>query len=100
MSRPAAPEVLRDTRSEADAIALSIAAAQMTLTDVATRMGVSKAYLCHARKGQRTLPDRRVDAFCETTGSLLLRQFRDLSIEQAGGDVARLARLARMLRPA
>lgn len=74
-----APDALvRRLDSEADAIAVAMKMAGAKLAFVAASMGVTEATVSMWRSGKRCMRDPRVRQFCITTGTTLLRQYRDL----------------------
>lgn len=91
-------KVLRQVDSEAQALAVSIAAGHHKLAYVAACIGKSEGYVSLMRSGKRAIPDKLVGPLCAATGSNLLRQFRDL--QAALGDVCEVSRLAELLREA
>ncbi|MCW0370248.1 hypothetical protein [Xanthomonas sacchari] len=91
-------KVLRQVESEAQALAVSIAAGHHKLEYVAACIGKSKSYVSRLRSGERAIPSRLVGPLCAATGSNLLRQFIDL--QRAMGDCCQVARLAELLRAA
>lgn len=89
-------KVVRQVESEAQALAISIAAGHHKLEYIAACIGKSKAYVSRLQNGKRPIPDRLVGPLCAATGSNLLRQFCDLQRAlQAPDDVARLAAMLR-----
>jgi len=89
------PRVLRQIESEAQAIAVSMRACGAKLAYVAAALGKSESYISLIRAGKRPVPDWFVNPFCHLTGTLLLRQFRDLQtaleVVTARSEVERLA---------
>ena len=72
----AAPETLRLCRSERDAVLASIALSTLTYSEIGARCGVTKqAVEKWARNG---VPDARLRAFCNATGTRLVEQYRAL----------------------
>lgn len=69
---------LRLCFTEQDAILASIQLSKLTYREIAARMGVSKSLINAYAKGERGLTDRRTTAFCNATGTLLMRQWREL----------------------
>ena len=89
-------KVVRQVESEAQALAISIAAGHHKLEYIAACIGKSKAYVSRLQNGKRPIPDRLVGPLCAATGSNLLRQFCDLQRAlEAPDDVARLAAMLR-----
>ena len=76
--RNADEHTLRACMSEQDAIVVSINLSGMTYREIAERMGKSKSLVNALAKGERGLTDRNTTAFCNATGSNLVRQYRDL----------------------
>ena len=95
---PAPAKVLRQIESESQALAVSIAAGGHKLAYIAACIGKSTAYVSRLKSGQRPIPDKLVMPLCAATGSLLLRQFRDLQDALEG--VCEVTRLAELLREA
>lgn len=94
--RPAPAHVLRMIETEAQALAVSIMAGHHKLDYVAACIGKSRAYVSRLQRGKRAIPERLVGPLCAATGSLLLRQFRDLQRALEGqGEHYRLAELLR-----
>ncbi len=91
-------KVLRQVETEAQALAVSIAAGNHKLEYVAACIGKSRAYVSRMQSGKRPIPDKLVGPLCAATGSNLLRQFRDL--QAALGEVCEVSRLADLLRAA
>ena len=98
---PAPAKLLRQVESDAQALAVSIRAGGHKLAYIAACIGKSEAYVCQLRKGARPIPEPLVLPLCAATGSLLLRQFRDLQAAIEGVTEQReVDRLAAMLREA
>ncbi|MBS1834256.1 MAG: hypothetical protein JST65_16180 [Acidobacteria bacterium] len=98
----AAPaKVLRQIDSDAQALAVSMRAGGHKLAYIAACIARSDAYVCQMRKGSRPIPERLVMPLCAATGSLLLRQYRDLQDAlKAVTEAREVERLAAMLREA
>ncbi len=95
----AAPaHVLRMVESEAQALAVSILAGNHKLDYIASCLGKSRSYVSRMQTGSAPIPERLVGPLCAATGSLLLRQFRDLQRALEGH--SEHYRLAEMLRAA
>jgi hypothetical protein len=94
--RSAPPKVLRQVDSEAQALAVSIAAGSHKLAYVGACIGKSPGYVSRMAKGKRPIPNKLVQPLCAATGSLLLAQFLDLqrALERPD-DVQRLAEMLR-----
>jgi ribosome-binding protein aMBF1 (putative translation factor) len=75
--RNADERTLRMCFTEQDAIAASIVLSGLTYREIAARMGKSKTLVNAIAKGERGLTDRNTAAFCNATGTNLVRQFRD-----------------------
>jgi Mg2+ and Co2+ transporter CorA len=90
--------VLRLIESEAQALAVSIAAKHHKLDYIAACIGKSRSYVSRLQSGERPIPDKLVGPLCAATGSNLLRQYRNL--QAALGEVCEVQRLADMLRAA
>lgn len=88
--------VLRQIESEAQALAVSIAAGNHKLAYVAACIGKSEGYVSRLAAGKRAIPSKLVAPLCAATGSNLLRQFIDLQRALSGDcDVMRLAAMLR-----
>lgn len=101
VSRPANPapsKVLRQVESEAQALAVSIAAGNHKLAYIAACIGKSTAYVSRLQSGKRPIPSRLIAPLCAATGSLLLAQF--IELQRALEGVGEVERLAEMLREA
>lgn len=96
--KDAPAQVLRQIESEAQALAVSIAAGNHKLAYIAACIGKSHTYISLMQSGKRPIPSRLVGPLCAATGSNLLRQFRQL--QTALGEVCEVERLADMLRQA
>lgn len=90
--------VLRQVESEAQALAVSIAAGNHKLDYIAACIGKSKSYVSRLKSGERPIPSRLVGPLCAATGSNLLRQHIDM--QRAMSDVCQVARLAELMRVA
>ena len=77
-ARMADERTLRLCFTEQDALLASIQLSGLTYREIAARMGVSKSLVNAFAKGERELTDRRTAAFCNATGTLLIRQYREL----------------------
>lgn len=91
-------KVLRLVETEAQALAVSIAAGHFKLDYIAARIGKSRAYVSRLQTGARPIPDRLVPLLCAATGSNLLRQFRELQAALERRDVCQVSHLAGLLR--
>lgn len=96
--KDAPARIVRQCESEAQALAVAIAAGGHKLEYIATCIGKSKAYVSRMQRGKRPIPDRLVGPLCAATGSNLLRQVRDLQTALAAPD--EVSRLAQQLREA
>lgn len=98
---PADERTLRLCFGEADAIRGSVAISRLTYREIAARMGVSKSLVNAWAKGERTMPQKRVQAFCNATGSLLLKQYQEFAcaMRKAEGRVRERDRIAEMIAP-
>ena len=94
--KPAPAQVLRQVDSEAQALAISIAAGNHKLAYVAACTGKSIAYISRLQTGKRPIPDKLVRPLCAATGTTLLEQFIELQRALEGRcHVHRLAELMR-----
>ena len=91
-------KVLRQVETEAQALAVMIAAGHHKLDYVAACIGKSKAYVSRLQRGERPIPEKLVGPLCAATGSNLLAQF--LKLQSAMHDVCEVSRLAALLRAA
>lgn len=92
-----APErVVRQIESEAQALAVSIAAGNHKLDYVAACIGRSRSYVSRMQTGSAPIPDRLISPLCAATGTNLLRQYVNLQRALSGqSDVLRLAAMVR-----
>lgn len=99
--RNADERTLRLCFSAQDAIAASIALSGFTYREIAARMGVSKSLVNAMAKGERPLSYKRTAAFCNATGTNLVRQYRELerAIRVATGQVRERERIAAIVAP-
>lgn len=92
----APPKVVRQIESEAQALAVAMAAGGHKCASVAAAIGKSEAYVSRMRRGKRPIPHKLVGPLCAATGSNLIRQFLDLQRAlETPCDIARLAELMR-----
>lgn len=98
----AAPaKLLRQIESDAQALAVSIAAGGHKLDYIGACIGKSRGYVSRLASGKRAIPEKLVSPLCAATGSLLLRQYRDLTALLSECDERReVERLAALLRVA
>lgn len=94
--KDAPAQVLRQIESEAQALAVSIAAGHHKKAYVGACIGKSESYVCRMAKGVRPIPDKLIGPLCAATGSNLLRQFR--ALQAALGEVCEVERLADLMR--
>lgn len=94
-------QVLMADQPEAMALAVSIAAGHHKLDYIGACIGKSRGYVSRMQTGERPIPEALVMPLCAATGSLLLKQVRDLC-ESTEADESRreVERLAAMLREA
>lgn len=92
----APPRVVRQVETEAQALAISIAAGHHKLEYVAACVGKSVSYVSRMKDGHRPIPARLVGPLCAATGTNLLRQFLDL--QAALAEPCEVTRLADLLR--
>jgi ribosome-binding protein aMBF1 (putative translation factor) len=99
--RNADERTLRMCFSEADAIVASIQLSGLTYREIAARMGASKSLVNALAKGERGLTDRRTTAFCNATGTNLVRQYRDMerALREAAGKARERDRMAAIVAP-
>lgn len=64
-------------------------------------MGASKSLVNALAKGERSLTTRRVRAFCNATGTLLVVQYREMdrALREAAGRVKARDRMAAIVAP-
>lgn len=92
----ASPKIVRQVESEAQALAVSIAAGSHKLDYVAACIGRSRSYVSRMQNGSAPIPARLIGPLCAATGSNLLRQYIDMQRALSGqSDVQRLAALMR-----
>lgn len=96
--KDAPAKVVRQVESEAQALAISIAAGSHKLAYVAACVGKSAAYVSMMQKGQRPIPRKLVRPLCAATGSNLLAQY--VALHEALEGVCEVSRLATLLRSA
>ena len=87
-------KTLRMCDSERDAVLVSIQLSSLTYDELGARIGVTKqAVNKWTRKG---VPSKRVRAFCNATGSLLLQQYIDMqrALREITGRVREYDRIA------
>lgn len=97
--RDADERTLRLCFSEADAVTASIRLSGLTLEEIGARVGVSKQAV---NKWQANgLPHKRTAAFCNATGTNLVRQYRDLerALRLASGKNRESDRIASIIAP-
>lgn len=87
-------KVLRQVESEAQALAVSIAAGGHKLASVAAIIGKSESYVSRMATGKRPIPHKLVGPLCAATGSN--RQF--IQLQRALEQPDEVQRLAQMLR--
>ena len=99
--RAADERTLRMCLSEADAIVASITLSGLTYREIADRMGVSKSLVNAMAKGERPLSHKRSQAFCNATGTYLIRQYRDMerALREAAGRQRERDRIAAIVAP-
>lgn len=90
--------VVRQVESEAQALAVSIAAGNHKLDYIADCIGKSRSYVSRLQTGSAPIPDRLVGPLCAATGSNLLRQFQAMQRALEGQTVAE--RLVELMRAA
>lgn len=99
--RDADERTLRQCFSERDAVICSIVLSGLTYREIAERMGVSKSLVNAFSKGERQLTDKRITAFCNATGTNLVRQYRRMekALAEARGITRERDRIAAMVAP-
>lgn len=100
---PADSRTLRLCDSERDAFLASIQLSKLTYEEIAARIGVTKQAVSKWKAAG--VPGSRVTAFCNATGTLLLRQYIDLqrALREAEGrerEADRIAHIASFTRAA
>ena len=96
--KDAPTKVLRQVESEAQALAVSIAAGNHKLAYVAACIGKSAPYVSQMQTGARAIPEKLIGPLCAATGSNLLRQYVDL--QRAIDGQCEVQRLAQLMREA
>jgi hypothetical protein len=95
-AKPAPSHVLRQIESDAQALAVMVLAGSHKLAYIAACIGKSRSYVSRMQTGSAPIPERLVGPLCAATGSLLLKQYRDLQRALDGhGEAHRLAELLR-----
>lgn len=99
--READQRTLRLCASDQDAVLASIRLSGLTYREIAARMDVSKSAVNAWANGDRPLPPRRVRAFCNSTSTLLLVQYRELqrALDEAAGRIRKADRIAAIVAP-
>lgn len=87
--------IVGQVESDAQALAVSIAAGGHKLDYIAACIGKSKSYVSRLQTGSAPIPDKLIPALCAATGSNLLAQYR--AMQEALGEVPQVHRLASML---
>lgn len=100
--KDASSQLLRQIESEAQALAVAIAAGNHKLDYIAACIGKSRGYVSRMQSGERPIPDKLVGSLCAATGSNLLRQYiafqAALAVAQAElSPRKRIAHLARLM---
>ncbi|OOG61426.1 hypothetical protein B0E46_15720 [Rhodanobacter sp. B04] len=100
--KDAPAKLLRQIESEAQALAVSIAASHSKLDYVAACIGKSRGYVSRLQSGKRSIPLKLVGPLCAATGSNLLRQYVELqeALNRFEDDKDSVKRLARLLEVA
>lgn len=93
-------DVVRQVDGQGMAIVVSLAAAELTSTEVAPQMGITESYISRLRKGSRPVPEWFVEPSCRISGSNLLRQVRAIEQALSSDSKAKVQRLAAALRSA
>lgn len=94
--KDAAPQIVRQIETAAQALAVMIRAGHHKLEYVAACIGKSKSYISRMQNGVRPIPEKLVGPLCAATGSNLLRQF--LALQAALDGVCEVERLADLMR--
>lgn len=99
--RNADERTLRMCFSEADAIVASVTLSGFTYREIAARMGKSKSLVHAMAKGERNLSHKLTAAFCNATGTNLIRQYRDMerALREAAGRQRARDRIAAIVAP-
>ena len=97
--RNADTQTLRMCMSEQDAVIASIRLSTYTLEEIGKRMGVSKQSVSKWQK--HGLPWKRTQAFCNATGTNLVKQYRDFerAMREASGLQRERDRIANIIAP-
>ena len=95
-AKDAPAKLVRQVDSEAQALAVSMAAAGHKVEYIAACIGKSHTYVSRMRSGKRPIPHKLIRPLCAATGSNLLAQY--LALEMAMGEVCDVTRLAMELR--
>jgi hypothetical protein len=99
--RNAAEHTLRLCFSEQDAICGSVTLSGLTYREIAARMGVSRSLVNALAHGERVLRRSRTSAFCNATGTNLIRQYRDMerALREVTGAPKERDRIAAIIAP-
>ena len=89
-------KIVRQIDSEAQALAVSIAAGRHKIEYIAACIGKSRTYVSRMRSGERPIPHKLIRPLCAATGSNLLAQY--IALQVALGEVCDVTRLAMELR--
>jgi len=100
---PADSRTLRLCDTERDAFLASVQLSHLTYEELAVRIGVTKQAVNKWK--DRGIPGNRVTAFCNATGTLLMRQYLDLqrALRESEGrerEADRIAHIASFTRAA
>ncbi|MFK2876922.1 hypothetical protein [Rhodanobacter hydrolyticus] len=100
--KDAPAKLLRQIDSDAQALAVSIAAGHHKLDYIGACVGKSRAYISRLQNGERPIPDKLVKPLCAATGSNLLAQFRELqtALNRFEAERDAVKHLARLLEAA
>ena len=85
-AKPAPGALLQQVKTEAQAVKVAMKVGGCKLAFIALSLGVSESYASRIRNGKRRVPRWFITPFCRITGTLLLKQYRDL--QQALAEIA------------
>ena len=97
--RDADVETLRMCTTEQDAVVAAIVLSRLTMAEIGARIGVSKQAV--AKWQRRGVPQNRIRAFCNATGTRLVEQYLQLerSLRKATGKELARDRIAAIVAP-
>lgn len=100
--KDAPAKLLRLIESEAQALAVAIAAGHHKLDYIGACIGKSRGYVSRLQSGKRAIPKKLIGPLCAATGSNLLRQYIELqeALNRFDTEQDTVSRLARLMEAA